>query len=66
MNLEARANGLRAGLAGTGIESNPYDDSRWSFELDLALDWKRGYAAGQREREIAEQEREGDIFRAPR
>lgn len=60
----AKAKGKERGLAGGSPSENPHVITQGSPTRVLGMAWRKGFLEGQRLREIAEDERNGDLFRA--
>lgn len=61
---DAEELGYQAGLYGKPSSDCPYVRTQGSPTRVQAIAWMKGYRRGQREREIMEDEANGDLFRS--
>jgi hypothetical protein len=59
----AAVHGKERGLSGGSLSENPHVITQGSPTRVLGIAWRKGFLEGQRLREIAEAEAEGDLFR---
>lgn len=59
----AEKQGKERGLSGGSLDENPHKMAQGSPTRVLAIAWRRGFQEGQKIREIAEAEADGDLFR---
>lgn len=58
-----KAQGKERGLSGGSLSENPYKITQGSPTRVLGIAWRAGFLEGQRIREIAEDDANGDLFR---